>query len=265
MENNDKKEYLDGFEGDTKTKGKSKITLKRVIITVSIVLVVIVVGVGATSIWAINQASNLDDLSKLDAQPSQDLIVTLCESVVFGNEKDISNVELNSFLVYSFEEYDKQLKEQIENGEIENISDVKVDAVAVYFHENSPSEIYAKVLYKEDVYVFSAKADIVLDSKRQEFEINILETKIGNLEIHPNIVLDVLFDNDAIKTYTDILERSETTVIAPSYIEEEFLGQTITFEIKKYEEKEGRVSILTTSASDIIGEYLTELISGIFS
>lgn len=259
--NQDNNIYKDGYTTVIEKKPKNKKILRNTLITIGVVLGVLVIATGGFVIWAINQASVTDNLSKFDAQPNDDLIVTLCESVIFGKEKDVSNVEINSYLVKIFEDYGK--KENVEK--IASNTKLKVDAVAVYFHEDTPSEIFAKIKYGEQVLVFSAKADIALDAKRKEFSAEILETKIGNLQLPTNFVLDVLFNDGSITTYTDKVLREDKTLKIPSYIEEEFLGQTLTLEIKKFDEKEARVSILTTSASDLVGEFLTGLISGLFN
>ena len=264
MQNKDIKEYGDDFKNISINAKENKKSHKKALITCAIIISFLVIVVASFSFWAIDKASNLDNLSKFNAEPNRDLIVTLCKSVLLGEEKDVTNSELNSYFTYAFEKYENKLDEQQKSEEIESVSNLKIDDIAIYFHKNSPSEIYIKALYKEDVYVFSAKVDIELDKTNKQFKIYVIETKVGELGLPTNIVLDILFNNDTIKTYTDILKREGNQVLAPSYIEEEFLGQTITFEIKSYEEKEGKVEVVTTSASDIIVEFLKELVSDIF-
>ena len=246
-------DYNDGFINTEHKQKKQRHILRNSIIVLCILLVI----VGAFFIWAVVAASSTANLSKLDAVPDNALFESLCKSVLYGEEQEITNNELNSFLAYTFEEYEKHHKiNQQENIKTPKVS---IESIAIYFHKETPCEVYAKMVYSDRVLIFSALADIRLDSANNAFSLEISDAKIGDLPVPSEWILSYLFQNEAVNSYTDKLSLSGTTVTAPSYIEQEFLGQTLTFKIKSLVIKEARASVLTTSATDLIGEFFGSL------
>ncbi|HIR03327.1 MAG TPA: hypothetical protein IAD34_04575 [Candidatus Scatovicinus merdipullorum] len=211
---------------------------------------VLIVLLAVSAIVAVNLALQTEDLQKFDTPPDDGLVYTLAQSFIFGQEQEITDAQINAFFAYLFDQQQEPAPEGMQ---------ISADALAVYFYEEQPSEIYVKLLCGEQVVVLSALADIRLDTEQKQLILDIKETKIGALVVAPDWVIPFLFAHQAVTPVSDQISCSGSSVYVPSCWTVQAFSSQVTFEIKKFIPQQAHAKVLTTSAADVIEEFFEGL------
>lgn len=139
------------------------------------ILLTLCIIAAAVCIFLAFQNDNEDKYTSY--QKDDTLLYTALKSAVFGQEFQLSEDQINTYI-------NDQLIPQNEN--MKN---------CVVFFNDGVTEIYAKVTYMNNDFGLYAKADIYLDSRSNNFIVYLHDAKLGKLPIPDNILKSILEQN----------------------------------------------------------------------
>ena len=239
-------QYGDSYGELQNSEKKRRHFGRNILITLGVLIVLLAVSF----VVVVCLALQTEDLEKFDTPPDDGLVYTLAQSFIFGQRQEITDEQINAFFACLFDQKQESVPEGLQ---------ISADALAVYFHDTQPSEIYVKLLCGKQVVVLSALADIWLDTEQKQLIVDIKETRIGALAVAPDWVIPFLFAHEAVTPVSDQISCSGNLVYVPSYWTVQALSNEVTFEVKEFIPQQGHVQILTSSAADVIGGFFEGL------
>lgn len=247
-----KKEKIDineffGDNYDTMSIGEPKKShaIRNTVIIILSILLLLAVTV-ATLIVLAFQKPNSD---KFGAKPSSDLIETVVMSALYDEDADISNSEINSFIAFSLDEYEK-------NSEESGGDPLPIKGLALFVHKDAPCEVFAQVEIGGNIFEVSGEFTLEQKIDDKQIEMNVTSIKIGNLPLPPSLVLDYIFNNTELTKSLDFINREGTDIFIDSEYGFDVFGQNINLEIIKIQSEDDGLTLKTTSAASIIQDTL---------
>ncbi len=125
------------------------------------------------------------------SDPDNTLMTTVVKSAIFGSEFEITDKQLNTYI-------DEKLNKQ------NSSNDYSLEKMAIYFHKDLPSELYARIKLYGYTFGFYSNVNLSLNTETQTLTVKLSNAKLGNLSISDNILSFVLskavIGNDYIKS-----------------------------------------------------------------
>ena len=210
------------------------------------VFLVIIIGIAIWLCRCLTLAFQDDYKDKYTLSETDDtLVLTMLKGSVFGNDFQITEVQFNTYI-----------NEKLCSDN--NNDDNGIENIAVYFHEDSPAEIYAKIKLYGYEFGFYSDVTFTLDTSTDTITAILSNAKLGNLDIPDNLLAKAL--SKALENKNDI-SVSETAVSCKASYEYEIKNQTITLILEELIPHEGYISCRTNSLSqetiNALKDYIT--------
>ncbi len=218
------------------TKNKKKIL--RIVIVCAAALAAAAIGFNIVCLILMSQ----DNIAPMYTLTEEDdsFMGTLLKGAVTGREFDLSEAQINTYLKRNFCGDNKPLRK-----------------IRVYFHNEKPSEVYARVYCFGAERALYADAEIELMPERGQTAVRVNNVKIGELHIHGFVLDNVLqdfADSNPLAEYTDGVLYIKTEY---SYEGKNF---SLTLKLEKLEPGDriivGKTNSLTMEAVNAVKDYL---------
>lgn len=259
MDNNiiqdDNRDYNDNYNGSFKavTHQKKGHALRNTVIVICVILLLLISSFVTMYILAV-QTPNSD---KFGATPSNEAIKTLLYSALRDEDAEIPNSDLNSLVAYLL---DSDEKARSESGQAAS----EIKDVAIYVHQNKPSEVFAMVNLGGHTYELSGEFEIDSDIQNNEIKLTFTSCKLGSLPLPPRVILDYVFNNTDLANNTVDIRQDGCDIYIPSEYSFEILEQNITIGITKIQPEDDGLNIKTTSAAEILWNTVEGWLNSLF-
>ena len=224
--------------------------MKKVLIILLVIIVIVVAVFGITFYVLYQKATDLSEAGKLNTKESKTIYEPLLKSVILKEPQTITDENINGLLA-------SIMNKRKENQK--NTSDFSIDGIALYMQSNNQVKIYADISYKKTRLIFSALADVRLDTEKEKIYFDITETKIGTLKISEETVIRYLkqYIQNQKKIFLST-EGNAITVPSKYSITVPVLQQDINMYIESLAVSKGEASVQTNSAVNIISNFLSD-------
>lgn len=201
---------------------------------IAAVFLIIIIGAAIWLCHCITLAFQDDYKDKYTLSETDDtFILTMLKASVFGEDFQITEAQFNTYI-------NKKLCS--ESNEADNC----IENIAVYFHEDAPAELYAKIkLYGYD-FGFYSKVSFALDTSNNILTATLSDAKLGNLDIPDNILSKAL--SKALESKSNINVDGTSVSLKSSY-EYKIKNYTILMVLEELTPREGYANCRTNSLS----------------
>lgn len=225
-------------------------------VVIAIILVILLAfGIGIYIIY--KSATDLSQEDKLNTIESTTIYEPLVKSIILGEEQTITDDDINGIIAKLLNEYTVKLTEA------DTKNSLVVKKVAVYMQDNNTVKLYADLYYNQLKFIFSADANITLNTENKLISMDISNTKIGTLSIPTDFIMNNI--SDSLKKISPDIQLDGNTIMVPSEYTFEFMEKEITLYISKLTLSEGFATVQTNSAMDLIEQFIDEFISGLIN
>lgn len=245
---NQHESYGDNFEGSITPRKKGHAFRNTVIII--LVFLLILAAAAFTVYFLATQTPNSD---KFTAEPDNGIIEKLVTSAVYDENADVTSEEVNSLIAWLLDE-----------NSSDNTATTVLKNAALFFHSDKPNELYAQAEIGGRLYEVSGEFSIDRDIENKEIKLNVTSAKVGSLPLPPDLVMDYVFNKTSVAQGADFLRQDGTDIYIDSEYGVDVLGQNVSIEITDIEAQEDGLTLKTTSAADIISNYLDSWINSLF-
>lgn len=142
-----------------------------------LILTILILSLIAAGICIFLAVQNDNEDKYTSYQKDDTLLYTALKSAVFGQEFQLSENQINTYINDLLIPQNKNMKN------------------CVVFFNDGIAEIYAKVTYMNNDFGLYAKADISLDTASNSFAVRLDDAKLGRLPIPDNILKTILEQN----------------------------------------------------------------------
>ena len=227
-----------------------------VAVVVALVIIVVLLAVAGVYICHLyNLATDTSEASKLETTASTTIYEPLVKSIILGEEQTITDDDINGII--------KKIMDENITTDTTVKDTVIVSGIAVYLQGEQSAKIYADISYNNIRMIFSADADITLNSQEKTLAIDISNTKLGKLEIPADWIMEQVAPS--IEGISEQIVVNTTTVTVPAEYNFTFMEKEVLLNIEKLDISQGTATVQTNSAMDLITQFIDEIISGIFS
>lgn len=227
----------------------------KVWVSVVITLFIIIALLLGAWIYIYKLATDMSEVSKVETTASTTIYEPLVKSIILGEGQTITDDDINGIIRKIMDE------NSATNTNTENT--VLVKGVAVYLQGEQTAKIYADINFNDTRMIFSADANISLNKEEKIFNIEISNTKLGNLEIPAEWTMEKIAPS--IKSIDDSIQVNSTSVIVPSEYNFTFMEKEVELHIENLEISQGKATVQTNSAMNLITQFIDEIISGWFA
>lgn len=231
--------------------GKSRVA----VIIVLVVLLVILSVAGAFIFYLYNMATDRSEEYKLSTIASTDIYEPLVKSIILGEEQTITDDNINGII--------RKIMDENPLTNIKSKDSVSIHGIAVYLQDNQTAEIYADISYKNIDMIFSAEAEITLDTTEKIIGIEVKNTRLGKLEIPEKYIMSLI--EPSLEKLSKSIAVEETYITVPSEYKITFSKKEIELYIESFNISQGSATIQTNSAMNSIKQFIDEMISGWFA
>lgn len=225
-------------------------------VVIAIILVILLaLGIGIYIIY--KSATDLSQADKLNTTESTTIYEPLVKSIILGEEQTITDDDINGIIAKLLNEYTARLTET------DTKNSLIVKKVAVYTQDNNAVKLYADLYYNKFRFIFSADANITLNTENKSISMDISNTKIGTLSIPTDFIMNNI--SNSLKEISPDIQLNGNTITVPSEYTFEFMKKEITLYISKLTLSEGFATVQTNSAMDFIEQFIDEFISGLIN
>lgn len=219
------------------------------------VIIALLIGAGIYLCYLYNLATDTSESSKLETTSSTTIYEPLVRSIILGEEQTITDDDINGII--------KKIMDEniVTDTNVENT--VLVNGIAIYLQGEQSAKIYADISFNDIKMIFSADAEVTLNSEAKTLTVNITNTKLGKLEIPAEWIMEEL--KASIEGVSESIEVNSTVVTVPAEYNFTFMEKEVELNIEKLEISQGTASVQTNSAMDLITQFIDELISGLFA
>ncbi len=216
-------------------------SITGIILTAAVILLVI----WACCCLSLAFTDNYSDKYTL-TEADDTLTASFFKASVFGDDFNITDTQINTFINNTL-------------CEAADESDNRIENACIYFHENEPSELYARIkLYGYEFGIY-AEAELSFDSYNSATEIKLSNARLGELEI-PDFVLSYALSK--IIGENEYACVSGTTIrITASYEYEIYSGYNINLTLKSLEVHDEYITASTNSLSEDVLALLRKYLS----
>lgn len=225
------------------------------VVAVLAVIVILLAVAGVYICYLYNLATDTSEASKLETTASTTIYEPLVKSIILGEEQTITDDDINGII--------KKIMDENITTDTTAKDTVVVSGIAVYLQGEQSAKIYADISYNDIRMIFSADADIALNSEDKTLTIDISNTKLGKLEIPADWIMEQI--TPSIEGISDKIKVNATAVTIPAEYNFTFMEKDIQLNIEKLDISQGTATVQTNSAMDLITQFIDEIISGIFS
>lgn len=227
----------------------------KVWVSVVITLFIIIALLLGAWLYVYKLATDMSEVSKVETTASTTIYEPLVKSIILGEGQTITDDDINGIIRKIMDE------NSATNTNTENT--VLVKGVAVYLQGEQTAKIYADINFNDTRMIFSADANISLNKEEKIFNIEISNTKLGNLEIPAEWTMEKIAPS--IKSIDDSIQVNSTSVIVPSEYNFTFMEKEVELHIENLEISQGKATVQTNSAMNLITQFIDEIISGWFA
>ncbi len=234
-----------------KKSGKARVVV--IVVLVSIVAILALIGVYLCYLY--NMATDRSEEAKLNTVASTDIYEPLVKSIILGEKQTITDDNINGIIKKIMDENfvtDTNVKDTI-----------LINGIAVYLQEDQTVKIYADISYNDIDMIFSAEAEITLDTDKKIIGIQVKDTKLGKLEISEEFIMSLI--EPSLEGLSSSINVEETYVTIPSEYKFTFMEKDVELYIESFEITQGCANIQTNSAMDVIKQFIDGFISGWFA
>lgn len=245
---NQSDKYGDNYEGNITPHRKGHAFRNTAIII--LVFLLILASAAFTVYFLATQTPNSD---KFTAEPDNGIIEKLVTSAIYDENAEITSEDVNSLISWLLNQ----------NSSVYT-STTTLKNAALFFHSDAPNEIYAQAEIGGRIYEVSGEFIIDRNIQNKEIKLNIISAKLGSLPLPPSFVTDYIFNKTSVAQNAVFLRQDGTDIYIDSEYSADVLGQNVSIEITDIEAQEDGLTLKTTSASDIISNYLDSWINSLF-
>lgn len=227
----------------------------KVWVSVVITLFIIIALLLGAWLYVYKLATDMSEVSKVETTASTTIYEPLVKSIILGEGQTITDDDINGIIRKIMDE------NSATNTNTENT--VLVKGVAVYLQGEQTAKIYADINFNDTRMIFSADANISLNKEEKIFNIEISNTKLGNLEIPAEWTMEKIAPS--IESIDDSIQVNSTSVIVPSEYNFTFMEKEVELHIENLEISQGKATVQTNSAMNLITQFIDEIISGWFA
>ena len=227
----------------------------KVWVSVVITLFIIIALLLGAWLYVYKLATDMSEVSKVETTASTTIYEPLVKSIILGEGQTITDDDINGIIRKIMDE------NSATNTNTENT--VLVKGVAVYLQGEQTAKIYADINFNDTRMIFSADANISLNREEKIFNIEISNTKLGNLEIPAEWTMEKIAPS--IESIDDSIQVNSTSVIVPSEYKFTFMEKEVELHIENLEISQGKAIVQTNSAMNLITQFIDEIISGWFA
>ena len=200
---------------------------------IGLFIIVILAGIIIWLCYCVSLAFHDDYADKYTLSETDDTIKSsIIKGAVVGEEFEITEAQFNTYindLICS-------------DGSSKNT----FEKTAIYFHENEPSELYAKIRLMGYNFGFYSKITFNLDTSENKLHITLSDAKIGRLDIPEKLLSKAI--SEMLKDKEDIFVYGTTIAIKSSY-EYKLKNISIPIELEEFTPHESYISCRTNNLS----------------
>lgn len=224
--------------------------MKKVLVTILVIILVIAVASGVVFYVLYQKATDLSEADKLVTTESKTIYEPLLKSVLLKEPQEITDDDINGLLVSIMNKHKENQKTK---------SDFSIDGIAVYMQNDNQVKIYANIYYKETRFIFSALADVRLDTAKEKVYFDITQTKVGTLEISKETVIKYLTEYiDNQKNLFLSTEDNSITIPSKYDITVPITKQEVSIFVESLNISQGKADIQTNSLMNIVSNFLSD-------
>lgn len=159
-------------------------------------------------------------------------LLSVLKGSFLGNEFNVTEEQLNTFLNKKFCQPEKPGSENM----LKNLR--------LYFHEDMPAEIYAKIHYLNLDFSFYARADIRMEDNSGIAVVRISDVKIGELPVPDFIIQNMLSDFAGSKSFVAFTDGA---LLVQTFYDYSFDTFGFSLHLERFEMHDGSVTCKTNN------------------
>lgn len=161
------------------------------------------------------------------------IIPSFLKASMFGDEFNITDTQVNTYI-----------NEKICNGKDD--TENNLEKAALYFHENEPSEFYAKIKLYGYEFGFYSKVSFLFNAEKNILSVTLSDAKLGDLNISDKILSYALSKALGNNKYVTV---DNTTVKAKTSYNYKISDYSINLTMKQFTVHNGYSTCCTNSLS----------------
>lgn len=227
----------------------------KVWVVVVLIVLVVLIAIGTALFLIYKSATDLSNADKFNTTASTDIYEPLVKSIILGEEQTVTDDNVNGIIATIMEK-------SIEKKSFAD-NKVSINGIAMYMQEDNICNVYVDLLYKNNIrLIFSAKANVQLDTETKTINMTISDSKIGSLSIPTDVVMKMV--EPSLGNISSKINVKDCVVTIPSEYTFTFMKKEITIYITELEINNKYALVRTNSAMDVIKEFLDDVIGSIF-
>ena len=224
--------------------------MKKVLVTILLIILIIAIAGGIAVYVLYQKATDLSEADKLVTTESKTIYEPLLKSILLKEPQKITDDDINGLLVSVMNKHKENQKTK---------SDFSIESIAVYMQDDNKMKIYADSYYKGTRFIFSALADVRLDTAKEKIYFDITRTKVGTLEISKETVIKYLTEYVANQKKPFLsIEGNSITIPSKYEITVPVTKQEVSIFIESLNISQQEADIQTNSLMNIVSNFLSD-------